>query len=72
MIQLYVQNPVVLRKQLFDWRIGMYNERNNRSQLSYCDFVPGYEFYNIVGNGLAEDLINIFERLYDFMASIRR
>jgi hypothetical protein len=50
----------------------MYNEGNNRNQLSYCDFVPGYEFYNIVGNDLAEVLVNIFERLYDFMASIRR
>lgn len=28
-----------------------------------CQFVPGYAFYNSMGYGMAENLVNIFEWL---------
>ena len=44
----------------------MFNEGSKNNHAPICNFVPGYAFYNDIGYGLAEVLVNIFERLLDF------
>jgi hypothetical protein len=41
----------------------MFDEDSNKNHAPICNFVPGYSFYNNIGYGLAEMLVNIFERL---------
>jgi hypothetical protein len=50
----------------------MKNGNINDSHIPYCDFVPGYGYYNIVDDNLAGGLYNLIERLLEFLASIRR
>jgi hypothetical protein len=50
----------------------MYNESDKENQIRYCDIVPGYGFYNIVGDNLAGGIYNIIERIIGFVEGIRR
>jgi hypothetical protein len=50
----------------------MKNGNINDSHIPYCDFVPGYGYYNIVDDNLAGGLYNLIERLLEFLASIRK
>ena len=44
----------------------MFNEDFKNNHAPICDFVPGYAYYNDIGYGLAEVLVDIFEWLLDF------
>ncbi len=50
----------------------MYNEDAREKHIRYCDFVPGYGFYSIVGHSYGGGLYNLIERIIGFIASIRR
>ncbi len=41
----------------------MYSPNQKPNQLTICDFVPGYAYYNGIGYGLAENLVNLIEWL---------
>ncbi len=50
----------------------MYNEEAKEKHIPYCDFVPGYGYYSIVGDGFSGGLYNLIERFIGFVTSIRR
>jgi hypothetical protein len=39
----------------------MFSPKQNENQSTICDFVPGYVYYNEIGYGLAETLVNLVE-----------
>ena len=49
----------------------MYRHKSNTKQAPICDLVPGYGFYNNMGNGLAENLVNAFDWITDFITRSR-
>jgi hypothetical protein len=49
----------------------MYKHKSNIKQAPICDLVPGYGFYSNMGNGLAENLVNAFDWLADFITRSR-
>jgi hypothetical protein len=50
----------------------MYNQTNNSNPGIIGLVIPAYGFYDRIGNGLAEDLVNIFEKLFALLAWFRR
>ncbi len=50
----------------------MFNNSSYQNKPSICNFVPGYYFYSNIGDGLAENLVNVVEGLFGFIAKIRR
>jgi len=57
----------------------MYNEGDKENHIRYCDIVPGYGFYSIVGDGfsivgdsISGGLYNLIERFIGLVASFRR
>ena len=49
----------------------MYKHKSNTKQAPICDLIPGYGFYNNMGNGLAENLVNAFDWIADFIKRSR-
>jgi len=50
----------------------MYNQTNSINSGFGGQVVPAYGFYDRIGNGLAEGLVNIFEKLFGLLAWFRR
>ena len=49
----------------------MYKEKSNTDQAPICDLVPGFGFYNNMGDGLAENLVNAFDWITGFLTRSR-
>ena len=49
----------------------MYKEKPNTEQAMICDLIPGFGFYNNMGDGLAENLVNAFDWIADFLTRSR-
>lgn len=43
----------------------MFNQNQEANQPPICDFVPGYAYYEGIGYGLAENLVNLIEWLLE-------
>jgi hypothetical protein len=50
----------------------MYSQTNGNYSGIIGQVVPAYGFYDRIGNGLAESLVNIFEKLFALLAWFRR
>ena len=49
----------------------MYKEKSNKEQAPICDLVPGFGYYNNMSGGLAENLVNAFDWITDFLTRSR-
>ena len=49
----------------------MHKEKSNTEQAPICYLIPGFGFYNNMGGGLAENLVNTFEWITDFLTRSR-
>ena len=49
----------------------MYKEKSNTEQALICDLIAGFGFYNKMGDGLAENLVNAFDWITDFLTRLR-
>jgi len=43
----------------------MFNRNQKANQPAICNIVPGYAYYNGIGYGLAESLLNLIEWLLE-------
>jgi hypothetical protein len=50
----------------------MYNQNNSSNSGIIDQVVPAFGFYDRIGDGLAESLVNIFEKLFALLAWLRR
>ena len=50
----------------------MYDNDSQRNHPPLCNLVPGFAFYNSVGSGLAENLVDLFEAIAGVIANIKR
>jgi hypothetical protein len=50
----------------------MFNHNSTKNHANLVQLVPGYAFYDNLGNSLAEDLVNLFENLFALVAGLRR
>ena len=50
----------------------MTGKRTNKNQTFICHYLPGFSFYEHLGEGLAEDLVDIFEFVLSFYSRLRR
>jgi len=59
----------ITKQPLKDFK--MHIEKSNTEQAPICDLIPGFGFYNNMGGGLAENLVNAFEWITDFLTRSR-
>ena len=45
--------------------------KSNIEQAPICDLIPGFGFYNNMGDGLAENLVNAFDWTIGFLTRSR-
>jgi hypothetical protein len=50
----------------------MASKRANNNQTSIAHYLPGFCFYEKLGEGLAEDLVDVFEFVLSFFSRLRR
>ena len=50
----------------------MYNQTNSKNHSIMSHMIPAYGFYDRIGDGLAEVLVNIFEIFFGMIARFRR
>ncbi len=50
----------------------MYNQTSNKNHSIISQMIPAYGFYDRMGDGLAEGLVNLLEKIFDLVASFRR
>jgi hypothetical protein len=49
----------------------MFSQFRKTSQPTICNYMPGFAFYEGIGNRLAESLVNIFEAIADSIGKFR-
>ena len=49
----------------------MYKSNLDSDQHPVCSFVPGFAFYDGIGNSLAEIIVDIFEGIFDLVGKIK-
>jgi hypothetical protein len=50
----------------------MYKEKLKTEQAPICDLIPGFGFYNNMGDGIAENLVSTFDWITDFLTRFRK
>jgi hypothetical protein len=50
----------------------MFSHDNSKNHSNMGQLVPGYAFYDNLGNSLAEVLVNLVENLFALVAALRR
>jgi len=49
----------------------MFNQNQKANQPGICNFLPGFAFYEGIGNRLAEFLVNFFEAIAGLIGKFR-
>ena len=50
----------------------MYNQTDSKKHSIMSQMIPAYGFYDRIGDGLAESLVNLFEIFFGMIARFRR
>ena len=50
----------------------MFNQHRDTDNKIVSQLVPGYGYYDRLGDSLAESLVNMFEAIFSLFASLRR
>lgn len=50
----------------------MINQHNSKNQSNMGQLIPGYAYYDRLGDSLAEALLNLIENIISLFTSLRR